>query len=55
MINNTNKSRNLSEPGQAEKILTGIEGASRSGFESQTLLGQVGLSDDRKILGATGD
>ena len=55
VISNSKKSQNLSEPGQAVKILTGIEGANIIGFESETLLDQVGLSSDRKILGATGD
>ena len=46
VINTISKSRNLSEPGQPEKILTGIVGASNRGFESETLLGQVGFSED---------
>ena len=56
VISNNKKSRNLSEPGQAEKILTGVEGANTvSGFESEILLDQGGLSSDRKIGSATGD
>ena len=53
-VNNTIlESRNLSK--QDKKNLTGIVGADNPGFESEILLGQVGLNGDRKIMSATGD
>ena len=52
--NSNSESRNLSKPGQDMKNLTGIEGADNPGFESEIILGQVGLNGDRK-MGATGD
>ena len=55
VINTNSESRSHPKPGQAENILTGIVGASNHGFESETLLGQVGLTDDRELMGATGD
>ena len=54
MKNSISESRNLSKPGQDMKNLTGIEGADNPGFESEIILGQVGLNGDRK-MGATGD
>ena len=55
-VNNTIKeSRNLPKPGQDKKNLTGIVGADNPGFESEIVLGQVGLNGDRKIGSATGD
>ena len=48
VIINTNKSRNLSEPGHIENILTGFIGDCSAGFESENLFDQDGLPEEEK-------
>ena len=48
VINNTKKSRNLSEPGHDRNILTGFMGTCSAGFESENLLDQDGLPEEEK-------